>query len=214
MKILISAPLGRGETYRAAAEEYGAEAVTRYCPVFSEEYGALILAGGGDIAPALSGAAPADCRGIDYQRDVCELALTAEFLAHGRAVLAVCRGLQLVNVAFGGTLREVPDLDRHYPRGEEDIYHKVSNVGGIFLRETGEKMTVNSYHHQCIAELGTGLRATQIAEDGTIEGAEHQSLPLLAVQWHPERICDGEGKCRCAESVRRAAFSFILKQSL
>jgi gamma-glutamyl-gamma-aminobutyrate hydrolase PuuD len=154
----------------------------------------LILAGGPDLDPGRYGQAPLETTGPPRtRRDDSELGLIA---AAGRAVpvLGICRGLQLINVARGGTLiQHLPDrLDgskEHAPAPAVYGRHPVEVVKESRLAQAlGQTATdVLSYHHQAIDELGTGLTVTALAPDGTIEGIEDPSRPFfLAVQWHPE----------------------------
>ena len=149
-------------------------------------YGGLLLTGGGDIDPALSDQ-PDDprLRPIDVRRDREELALIRAFAAAKKPILGICRGLQLINVAFGGTLR--PHIDGH-----EDAPHRVDLEAGTRLAALcGDRLLVNSYHHQAVWGLAYHFKASARARDGVIEGLEHEELPILGVQWHPERMLRG-----------------------
>lgn len=148
----------------------------------------LVIAGGADVAPARYGAEPHPRTGPpSLDRDAWELALIEAALADGVPLLGICRGLQLLNVALGGTL--VQHLDGHSgPPGVFD-WHDIKPVPGTLLGSAlPEPVAVPTYHHQAVDRLGSGLVASAYAEDGTIEGLE---LPngrgfALAVQWHPE----------------------------
>jgi len=149
----------------------------------------LCLTGGCDIAAERFGQVPSPLSGKpDPWRDEQELELCRLFLERKKPVLGICRGLQLLNTALGGDL--VQDLKEE--RGIDHPYHSIHSVRsaeGSWFRETfGGTFTVNSYHHQAIGRLGDGLRAVVTAEDGRIiEAVEHETLPVFAVQWHPER---------------------------
>ncbi|MFG3257343.1 gamma-glutamyl-gamma-aminobutyrate hydrolase family protein [Streptomyces sp. NPDC048172] len=150
----------------------------------------VLLPGGGDVAPYLYAA---DARvheavyDVDEEQDAFDLAVARHALRAGLPLLAVCRGLQLVNVALGGTLRQ----DMGGPaREHRHLVHPVTLVpGSLVARATGEeKVTASCFHHQCVDRLGAGLTVTARAADGTVEGLE---LPdaggwFAAVQWHPE----------------------------
>ena len=168
-----------------------------------ESYGeldGLVLSGGVDIAPEFyTGGneyahAPA---GWERGRDLFELEVFERALGEGKPVLGVCRGLQLINVALGGSL--VQDLGVqgdavHEGAGGMDKQHEVSlDRGSLLASVVGVSHgLVNSAHHQSIDRLGTGLRVSSTAADGTIEGIEwadpKERSFLLAVQWHPERM--------------------------
>ena len=165
----------------------------------------LILSGGGDLDPALYDAErdPA-CGPSNPVRDNAELELCRHALAIGLPVLGVCRGLQVINVALGGTLHQhLPDLvgnDSHSPDPSGYGTHKVSVPQGSALAAVlGRTETaVPTHHHQAIDRLGAGLVATAWTDDGIIEAVEfaqpavnghrgHARPPfMLAVQWHPE----------------------------
>ncbi|MEU9123710.1 gamma-glutamyl-gamma-aminobutyrate hydrolase family protein [Streptomyces sp. NPDC048506] len=148
----------------------------------------LVIAGGADVAPARYGAEPHPRTGPpSLDRDAWELALIEAALTDGVPLLGICRGLQLLNVALGGTL--VQHLDGHAgPPGVFDR-HDVKPVPGTLLsRALPEPVSVPTYHHQAVDRLGSGLLVSAYAEDGTVEALE---LPdgrafTLGVQWHPE----------------------------
>jgi putative glutamine amidotransferase len=166
---------------------------------------ALVLEGGSDVWPGSYGETPLDERWRgDRIRDEYEKALLAAFAERGKPVLGVCRGLQLMNVAFGGTLLQ--DIDSQRPGGvrhrDAKVYdrnlHGVEFVAGTRLAEIFEgtrTATVNSVHHQGIKELAAGfvVEATCPA-DGMIEAIRRPSGSFMAaVQWHPEFHRRGEG---------------------
>lgn len=146
----------------------------------------LLLPGGGDLDPALygEGRAHESVYDVDAAQDAFDLALARHALAAGLPTLAVCRGLQVVNVALGGRLRQHMEPDHRH------LVHPVTlRPGTLLARVTGaEKIEASCYHHQCVAELGEGLVATAWAADGTVEAAEPAAPRgwFLAVQWHPE----------------------------
>ena len=153
---------------------------------------ALLLAGGGDVDPAAYGASEhPETAGARPERDRFELALAHAALERELPVLGVCRGMELLNVACGGTLEqhlERVDLHRHTPGSFCD--HEVRlEPGSLAARAAGaEFLGVRSHHHQAVAELGEGLSASGWSEpDGVIEAIE---LPghrfALGVLWHPE----------------------------
>lgn len=100
-------------------------------------------------------------------------------------VLGICRGHQVINVFFGGTL--VQDLPGHGAAGDIDRLHFVRTAASPLRELYGERHVVNSAHHQAVDRLGSGLRALQWAPDGTVEALCHRTLPVWGVQWHPER---------------------------
>lgn len=159
----------------------------------------LLLTGGGDVDPGRYGAQPdPHTSRVSGPRDAAELELLNAAVAAGKPVLGVCRGMQLLNVARGGTLcQHLPADAGHYP--EPGIFgsHPVKVAPGTrlagILGADGSAVDVPTAHHQSIDRLGDGLVATAWAEDGVIEAVERDDDGdpfLLAVQWHPEAGTD------------------------
>jgi putative glutamine amidotransferase len=158
---------------------------------------ALLLGGGADIDPARYGeTAVAETYGVDDTADAFDIALLHGALERSMRVLAICRGFQVVNVAFGGSLfqhivRE-PGVEPHgrpgVPNGE--LEHKVTLETGSQLAAVmgATTVTASCHHHQAVARLGDGLRITARAHDGIVEGIELGGVWVLAVQWHPEDL--------------------------
>ena len=194
-KILLAANLKK-ETYIEAVEKNGGEAAAVYCPESDLFYDGLILCGGNDTDPKYYGEEINGAVKIDYERDKTEIAVAKAYIEAGKPVMGICRGYQLLNVIFGGTLHQhIPNFLEHQPQKEgQVITHGVKAVkGSLAQRLYGEKFTVNSYHHQAIKDLGKGLKITAYSQDGTvIEAIEHETMPIFGFQWHPERMCDPE----------------------
>jgi putative glutamine amidotransferase len=160
---------------------------------------ALLLSGGEDIEPARYGATPhPKLEEVNLARDATEIALTAAARERAMPTLAICRGLQLVNVALGGSLiqdipSERPNAINHTPnvprdqRAHEIKIEPSSRLGAMFGNQS---YRVNSIHHQAADRVAEGLRATAWAPDGIIEGLEWHNGDwwLVAVQWHPEEL--------------------------
>ena len=193
-RILISrSESSAAECYVAAMYEVGVIADSVYAPSSSEGYDGLILAGGGDVDPALYGEAVNGSDGIDRFRDDAEWRLCDRFIREGKPIMGICRGHQFLNVYFGGTLiQHLPSFEIHRKDGDARIHSTRTEEGSLAYRLFGGAPTVNSIHHQAVKTLGRGLIATQFCtDDGTVEAAEHESLPIISFQWHPERICLG-----------------------
>ena len=189
--ILISTGGGDAAAYTAAVEAAGGCGSARYLPWPDQNYDGLLLAGGDDMDPALFDQINMGSRGIDRARDEAELALLDSFLGAGKPVLAICRGHQVVNVWLGGDL--IQDLDPalapfHGGGGEDRVHSILAGPGSLLHRLYGPVLAVNSTHHQALGRLGDGLTATAWSEGGIIEAVEHRSLPLISVQFHPERM--------------------------
>lgn len=155
----------------------------------------LVLSGGADIDPSRYGAEPHPRLGeTDAGRDEFELALIHAARAKGIPILGICRGAQLVNVAFGGSLHQHVDISEGvgHPNWLEPgntIAHDVScSPGSVIANLVGERVGVNSLHHQTLDRIGEGLIVTARADDGVVEAVESLSEPILAVQWHPEML--------------------------
>ena len=150
----------------------------------------LFLSGGMDVSPRVYGQeALGVCGPTDEKRDQLEILLIRAFISAGKPILGICRGCQMLNVFFGGTLFQ----DIHAQTGYEHPYdsvHEVSAVpGSVLCALFGRQFTVNSLHHQAIRTLGTDLLPIAYAENAPIvEAFAHQKLPVFGVQWHPERM--------------------------
>jgi len=156
---------------------------------------ALLLSGGADIDPKHYGAAPHPKLGtVEPERDAFELALFAEARARALPTLAICRGLQLANVAMGGTLwQDLPSERKPHPQSgaRTDRVHPVTVQEGSRLRDILHTSThqVNSFHHQAIRALAPGLAQVAWSPDGVIEGVEvFSGWWFVGVQWHPEEF--------------------------
>lgn len=159
----------------------------------------LLLTGGGDMDPALFGETPhVTLYDVAPSRDTLETSVLHVALDRGLPVLAVCRGLQVLNVALGGSLHQDVGTDpgtqmahsQKEPRDQPT--HKVKLTPGCRLAATlgADELEVNSMHHQAIKRLGRGLTAVAWAPDQIVEGAEigDPSRFVLGVQWHPEEL--------------------------
>lgn len=155
----------------------------------------LLLAGGHDVTPKFYGEAPHQkLQATDPERDAFEIALIKEAVKQGKPIMGVCRGMQLLNVAFGGTLYQDLSL-----RGEETYKHvqlptpfqtpthfvtlSKDFALSAFLPERYE---VNSFHHQVVARVAETFTVMATADDGVVEAIESKEHKIFGVQWHPE----------------------------
>jgi putative glutamine amidotransferase len=166
--------------------------------------GALLLTGGGDIDPALFG----EDRHPAFQeaepgRDALEIALLLQALATGLPVLAICRGVQVLNVALGGSLiQDIPTqlplaLNHRVPTPPNASAHEVHVSAGtrlaalLGLAGNGGHVPVNSRHHQAPKRIGDGLIVSAVADDAVVEALELADHPFcIGVQWHPENFVE------------------------
>lgn len=148
----------------------------------------LVLSGGADIDPKRYDAAPdPDLGAVEPERDEFELSLAELAIETELPTVGICRGIQVLNVATGGTLNQhVAEHARlDVPRTTE--VHDVDFVEGSVLHGIyGDRHDVNSLHHQSLDRLGKGVIATGTTGDGDVEGIELDGLPIIGVQWHPE----------------------------
>ena len=150
----------------------------------------LLLPGGGDITPAFFGEQNHGSRSIDTALDILQLQALDFCIKKQLPVLGICKGAQVINVGLGGTLYQDLATSAIHRYEDGDQYHDTVIEKNSWLYDLyGEHAIVNSAHHQAIRELGSGLSAVQhCPRDGCIEAIAHRELPILGVQWHPERI--------------------------
>ena len=168
------------------------------CDRIMKSLDGLLLTGGADVSPQLYGEEP--IRQVKFSRiadDRFESALIQAAREQGKPILGICRGLQILNVALGGTLYQ----DLHAQGAatlchlqDEAIWeegtHSVSVLEGTVLSGIlqSSKVLVNSYHHQAVKDLASGLIVSARSSDGVVEAAETANGMVLGVQWHPERM--------------------------
>lgn len=193
-KIILSGGKSGAANYERAVAGAGGEPVVYYCPPADAQGDALLLCGGEDIDPVYYHQEIDGSVDIDPLRDKAELAIIRAFLAAGKPILGICRGHQVINVALGGSLiqdlsDELRPFHAHAPGVDADKIHPVRSLLGSFFEKTyGSIFAVNSSHHQALDALGDGLRPVLWSESGVIEAVEHELLPILCVQFHPERM--------------------------
>jgi len=188
-------------------------------PEVLSEFDGLFISGGGDIHPDyFGGEMHPSVDGIDRERDEFELALCREAVAMDKAILGICRGQQVLNVAMGGNLvvdipSELLDAGRHqwwpnFQRGR--LSHSVqvekgSQLAGIM---GGTEFLVNSLHHQSVKDPGKGLKVVATAPDGVIEALEMPGKRfVVSVQWHPEWLPEHEPMRRIFKAFVEASNS-------
>jgi len=177
----------------------------------------LVLTGGEDVDPARYGEKRHEkVRSVNAARDATEAALIEEARARGTPVLAICRGIQILNVALGGTLVQdiqsqcETDIDHDDEGARNSRTHEIEiERGSLIAKAVGaEHVTVNSFHHQSVKRIAEGMRVTARSPDGVIEGIEStdEDWWVMGVQWHPEEMTDS------AQPWDRGLFKAFAKQ--
>ena len=200
MSSVLAAIAGRSRdtrNYENALRMLGVLCITTLDPQEAERATHLLLPGGGDIAPIFFGQSDHGSRTVDAELDILQFQILSLFMAQRKPVLGVCKGLQLINVHLGGTIRQHIATAALHEQKEGDRRHRVYHCGldrsDFFYQLYGTGASVNSAHHQAIDSLGRDLVPVCRAADSVIEGVAHRTLPVIAVQWHPERIMDEGG---------------------
>ena len=178
------------KNYVAALTETGLAPVVTRDLAEAGSCDGLVLPGGGDIDPALYGAENEGSTDIDRPLDEDQLAAAGLFVRTKKPILGICKGHQILNVCLGGTIIQDLAVATTHRYMERDQVHPIRAASGSVLEKLyGERFAVNSSHHQGLAAIGRGLCVTAYAPDGTVEAMEHDELPILGVQFHPERMC-------------------------
>jgi putative glutamine amidotransferase len=196
-----------GRPYLDAVMRAGAEPVVlapqeldhRTAMALLRRFDGLVLMGGSDVDPDLFGQVPhPKTYGVNRENDEIEMALALAAIELELPTLAICRGMQVANVALGGTLHQhladagIADLIEHGPPGfpapPDGVLHEIRVDAGTKLAKAldVEVIVGASYHHQAVAGVADGFRVTAVASDGVIEAMEHETGWFIGVQWHPE----------------------------
>ena len=189
-RVFMRGEVGKLENYIAALTACGVEPVFSMDLSLASSCDGLLLPGGGDADPALYGQENIATGKIDPDRDRDEMELIAMFRAMNKPIFGICRGLQMLNIALGGTLiQDLPSISHRKDRKtKKDRVHRVRTTHPLLADLYGECFVSNSAHHQAIDRLGEGLAVTCVSDDGVIEGIVHESGQIFAVQFHPERM--------------------------
>ena len=177
---------------------------------YAEAFDGYLFTGGGDVDPAYYGAARHPlCGEAEPGRDEFELALLRELIARDRPVFGICRGIQIMNVALGGTLWQDIDAEvtgtfvPHFTESDGGRRHTVYASGELADLLGACGIRTNCFHNQAVRDPGEGLTVTARSHDGVIEAIRHTELTFYrAVQWHPEIAPDEVGEKLIAEFLR------------
>lgn len=199
-KIRIAIPVNfvLSVNYENALLQLGAEPVFVTGPCCADDFEGLLLPGGDDMNPARYGMENQGSEGIDDELDALQLQVLDCFVKAKKPIFGICRGFQVINVYFGGTLiQDIQSPIRHKRLNGEDQVHVTKTSRESWLRPLyGDTFSVNSSHHQGVCgDIGQGLSAVQWSEDGIVEALQHETLPIRCVQWHPERMSFAHRRC-------------------
>lgn len=150
----------------------------------------LLFPGGGDITPQLFHQSNHGSLHIDTELDLLQLRAFDQAYRASLPIFGICKGMQLINIGLGGTLIQHLETAALHTSTSRDIYHMAYALKDSFLHQLyGRECLINSRHHQAVNQLGQDLIAIQwCSKDSCIEALQHNKLPIIGVQWHPERL--------------------------
>ena len=189
IKIGIAGKKGQTSNYERSCIELGLCPYTSLSLSTLTTCDALILPGGGDITPGFYGQENHGSRSINTELDLLQIQALEYFIRTKKPVLGICKGMQLINVYFGGTLiQDLPNSKDHQSSDGDLLHNSLVTEDCVLSHLYGNEFTINSNHHQAVDKLGKHLRVVQMSHDSVVEGIMHDTLPIIAVQWHPERL--------------------------
>ena len=192
-KRIVIPSLHEVRNYVNALHELGCEVTVCDKPVDPEDYDGLLLPGGTDVDPIRYNEEIDGSVGIDTALDALQFDTLDLFVKAKKPVLGICRGEQLINVYFGGSLyQDLPSAEHHryiYERSEDNAHESTAEENSFLGKLYGTKYRTNSSHHQAVKKSGEGLHICSFADDSIVEAFNHETLPVYGVQWHPERMC-------------------------
>ena len=211
-KILIAGKEKDTQNYVNVLKYLGADPIVTLHPESVYTFDGLILPGGEDICPSYFNQPVIDTRKSDPDLDRLQLHILYQFLHTHKPILGICKGMQLINVFFGGDLNQHVDSENLHQWNGEDQWHETVVTKHSVLEELySTYFKVNSAHHQSIDTIGQDLSIIQASTDGVTEAIQHERLPILGVQWHPERMCLNHKKSDAVSGT--AIFRWFLNPS-
>lgn len=196
LRIAIPAPeadIGSYQNYFNAMRELGAEPVLVGVDCDAAGFDGLLLPGGGDVDPKRYGEENTACGEIDDALDDMQFAVLDAFVKLRKPVIGICRGHQLLNVYFGGSLIQHIDCAEKHARDKgskvDKVHAQTCEAGSFLAGLYGTEFATNSSHHQAVKRIAEHMHAVMHSPEGIIEALYHDELPVWSVQWHPERMC-------------------------
>lgn len=213
MKKILVAGIPKDTTnYVAVLEHLGAEPIVSLHPESVYSFDGLLLPGGGDICPSYFDQPVIDTRKPNPDLDRAQFSVLYQFLHTHKPILGICKGMQLINVFFGGDINQHVESEALHQWNGADQWHETTVKKDSLLDKLyNTNVEVNSAHHQSIGTAGQDLEVIQTSIDEIPEAVCHEHLPLLGVQWHPERMCLGHKKYGAADGT--AIFRWFLNPS-
>ena len=186
-KVFIYGQKKQLSNYANAVKKLGALPIVTTDLRLTQNCDSLILAGGGDVFSEFYNEQQKSCFDLNLKRDLAEFYLISYFIQKNLPILGICRGLQIINVYFGGNLYQSnPNVKLQY-NPSYDLYHSISFIKNEFFNSFSLNL-VNSAHRQSIKKLGSNLTVLAISSDETIEAIASKTHCIYATQFHPERL--------------------------
>ena len=178
--------------YLNALRHLNVEPILVFEPVDPKDFDGLLLPGGDDINPKYYHQDNQGSEDIDDALDELQFEVLDRFVKAKKPIMGICRGHQVLNVYFNGTLiQDIKEKKQHkqIERGVDNINNIISEDNSFIYDIYGKNFKTNSSHHQAVDKVGENLKIAAYSDDGIVEALEHKTLPIISVQFHPERMC-------------------------